>query len=267
MEILVLAVFALGVGGAMSWFDGGDGGPVDPPEDDNGETIIGNDDGNYLTGTEKNDNIFGNDGNDKVFGNKGDDNIYLGAGNDSTVPNESSPYFGQAGDDLIRGNAGNDNLFDGMGKNQLFGDLGNDILASFDLLDSATEANGADQLFGGFGNDVLFGDDGDAMTGGANNDVFVVLVHPNSDAAVDIKDFDATEDTGISLVLTSSTDAELPSDLSDTTAIDGRITQTVTASGVMLALDGKDAAFVEGATAEIAAEKLALIVVAAPTTT
>lgn len=141
------------------------------------DVVRAGDGDDQVSGEGGNDELFGDEGNDNVFGGAGDDRIFLGDGNDVSAGQS-------AGDDFLRGGSGDDVIIDDQGSNTIFGDLGSDVLNAIDL-DSAA---GSDTIFGGFGADELFGDDGDTLTGGAGQDMFIVDEQDVSDAPVRISD-------------------------------------------------------------------------------
>lgn len=159
-----------------------------------------------LAGLEGNDTLSGGDGDDRLFagagddagiGGTGNDRLFLGDGDDTTQPALDAGH--DAGDDLIRGGAGADMLIDGQGSNTLFGDLQNDRLIAVDGLqaDGTVESSDKtpDRLDAGYGNDTLVGDEGDMMTGGPGDDLFVVAVPSIApDAPAVVTDFDIRDD-------------------------------------------------------------------------
>ncbi|MEM9924367.1 MAG: hypothetical protein AAF915_11555 [Cyanobacteria bacterium P01_D01_bin.50] len=147
-----------------------------------------------------NDTIYGNDGNDLLYGQNREDIIYGGKGRD----------FAEGGDgnDLVKGNQGKDTLygdsFEGepfstvSGDDTVIGGGGSDLVFGGKGNDSLEGNNGKDELTGGQGNDILDGGNGkdkligtdtvffapqqfgfgagekDTLTGGKNNDTFVL---------------------------------------------------------------------------------------------
>jgi hypothetical protein len=103
------------------------------------------------------DTILGGGGNDVIFGEGGDDSIRGEAGFDE--------IDGGAGNDTITGDGGNDTITGGAGDDQLDGGIGNDLL---------TGGIGADTVLGGAGNDTVAVSQGDVVTGGDGDDLFVL---------------------------------------------------------------------------------------------
>ncbi|MFV1495264.1 calcium-binding protein [Phaeobacter sp. JH20_02] len=153
---------------------GGDGADTLDESTDTGATA-GN---NTLSGGAGDDTIDGGDGNDvlrgggdadDLDGGAGNDTIFAGNGDDVAVTGGDGEdlIFGGAGDDSVTGGNDNDELRGGDGDDTLEGDDGNDVLRG---------GEGADSLDGGNGKDFLYTSkgDGDVLTGGDGNDVFVL---------------------------------------------------------------------------------------------
>ncbi len=156
------------------------------PSANSGLIGIGND---TLYGNEGNDSIFGQNGTDFLYGGSGDDyaeggnnndTIYGDTGNDVLYGDDFEQSPGVSGDDLVYGGAGRDQIYGGRGKDNLYGESGNDNLFG---------GQGNDLLDGGDGNDKLIGTDTDffgqiqlgfgvgeidTLTGGGNNDTFIL---------------------------------------------------------------------------------------------
>ena len=148
------------------------------------------------------DRIFGGAGDDVATGGAGDDRIFLGDGDDVSVAGPDGSADG--GDDLIRGGSGQDVIADGFGANRIFGDTGQDHIST---VDNAQSPGTADTVHGGFGDDTLIGDAGDALTGGAGADSFVVAARSaTTDAPAMLIDFDVREDL-FSVVLLETPEA------------------------------------------------------------
>lgn len=174
------------------------------------DLLAGLEGGDTLNGGAGEDRIFAGAGDDTGIGGAGNDRIFLGDGDDTTQPSLHDDQ--DAGDDLIRGGAGADMLIDGSGSNTLFGDLQNDTLIAVDGLQVDGSIQGSDTmpdtLDAGYGNDTLVGDEGDILTGGEGDDLFVVAVPsiaPGAPAVV--TDFDIRDDL-FSVVFLQDTPAD-----------------------------------------------------------
>ncbi len=190
MEFFLLPILAL-IGVALLLDTGGD----DDDEETVGETP--ENDLNYLQfgpeddlseGTSDNDAMYLGVGDDFATGGLGNDKIFMGEGQDATVDLGKDGSFeteGMEGDDFIRGGEGRDILVDALGSNTIYGDTGYDRI---NAIDAEGDEGTPDTLYGGFGRDVLFGDNGDVMSGGAQEDRFTVLATDNMDP-VTITDF------------------------------------------------------------------------------
>ncbi|MCU0525078.1 MAG: hypothetical protein MUF72_09660 [Elainella sp. Prado103] len=147
-----------------------------------------------LVGTQYDDTIYGYAGNDILDGGDGIDYLYGGQGDDTYVIKNNylqfiTEYANQGYDTIISGISYTlgvnvealyllDNAYSGIGNgldnymagnevdNVLFGNAGNDRISG---------GGGNDYLDGGDGNDSLTGDDADLLSGGAGNDLFIVL--------------------------------------------------------------------------------------------
>ena len=165
------------------------------------DTIVGSAAIDSILAGEGDDVVFAAAGDDAVSGSEGDDRVFLGDGEDVYAPDESDPES-TAGDDFVRGGADDDIIMDSLGANTIFGDLGDDVISVVDGLSQdgtitvpTSELGSSDEATGGFGDDGLLGDDGDTLTGGADEDLFGVLITSEREQdVVDITDFDTEED-------------------------------------------------------------------------
>lgn len=191
MELMVLPILALLGLVFLVDFGGDDDGDVEPkpptPEGEFNYMQFGSED-DTSAGTADADAMYLDEGDDLATGGEGDDRIFLGNGQDSTVQlNEDGSFdiAGMEGDDFIRGGAGRDILVDSLGSNTIFGDTGYDRMNS---VDAEGDEGTPDTMYGGFGNDVLFADNGDVLSGGAQDDRFQITVTDDMDP-VTVTDF------------------------------------------------------------------------------
>lgn len=188
------------------------------------------------------DLVFGGDGDDQIYGEEGDDTLRGGTGNDW--------LFGGEDNDYLLGKDGNDNLSGGTGTDLLKGGRGDDVL---DGTDGAEDATDSDTLEAGDGNDRLFGDNGDLLSGGEGVDSFEVIVDPNSDSMVHIRDFDMTAvdgDAVETITLLDQNGDQIP--LEDLLQLDAPMLTIVDAedgTGALLQFNDVNVALVEGVSA------------------
>ena len=144
------------------------------------DELYGNKGNDKLYGQTPDDTIDGGPGNDLIEGGEGNDQIYGRNGDDLLYGDDQEQNPGVSGDDTVYGGNGNDQIFGGRGKDDLIGDAGNDGLVGGQGNDSLSGGSGKDRLIGtdtaffgqlqqGFG----FGEI-DTLTGGINNDTFVL---------------------------------------------------------------------------------------------
>lgn len=189
-----------------------------------------------------NDLLFGGDGNDELYGAEGEDTLRGGTGDDW--------LFGEAGSDYLLGKDGNDSLSGGTGTDLLKGGRGDDVLDGTDGVEDATDS---DTLEAGDGNDLLYGDNGDVLSGGAGVDSFEVIVDPNSDSMVHIRDFDLTAvdgDAVETITLLDQNGDQIP--LEDLLQLDAPMLTIVDAedgTGALLRFNDVTVALVEGVSA------------------
>ena len=164
-----------------------------------GDDLLGGNEGDdTLSGGTGDDRLFGSPGVDVGLGGDGNDKIFLGDGDDTTVDPLGTSQ--DAGDDFIRGGDGADTLTDTLGSNRIHGDLGADQIITIDGLQndgtlSGQDSGTTDSVHAGFGNDTLVGDDGDILTGGEGEDLFVVATAIQSPGTpVVLTDFDLRDD-------------------------------------------------------------------------
>lgn len=175
------------------------------------DILFGGFDADALRGGADDDLLFGGAGRDTLLGETGDDILIGGSDFDS--------LNGGAGDDIVSGvEIMPDDLDDpglaevtaqittlvelrhGAAAADRFGARIERAVLSANAEQADPEAGGLvprpDLVEGGDGNDTLFGDYGDVLTGGAGQDLFVVVHEPDTEP-VTIRDF--TEDDLISL--------------------------------------------------------------------
>lgn len=208
------------------------------------DTVSSGDGDDRMMGGTGDDVIFSGAGNDLVRPGDGDDRVFLGAGNDFVA-------IDSEGDDFIRGGKGADFIDDRAGANTIFGEEGADIIIATD--DDETE--GADSVHGGYGNDTILADEGDTVTGGANEDQFLVEIgDATDDAPTIITDMNPDEDRVTLLFNENAVNAEVELLQADNgedvnVLVDGNL-QTVL-QGVELAdLDGSNFAMASNETGE-----------------
>ncbi|MDZ8108304.1 MAG: calcium-binding protein [Nostoc sp. DedQUE12a] len=141
-----------------------------------------------IDGFSGNDKLYGQDGQDVIYGIFGDDYIEGGTDNDLIRGGDQNDIL--YGDDAgSPGVSGDDTIFGDNGYDRLYGGRGNDILNGNAQDDSLYGGQGYDSVNGGNGNDILIGTDiqfdgqlqqgfgfgeKDTLTGGENNDTFVL---------------------------------------------------------------------------------------------
>ncbi|MGH1331879.1 MAG: calcium-binding protein [Paracoccaceae bacterium] len=236
-----------------------------------GESIVAGPGDDYVDSKGGDDRIFAGsgddtvnagDGNDRMLGGTGDDVIYGGAGQDLVRPGDGDDrvFLGSGndfvqksdeGDDFIRGGKGADFIDDRAGANTIFGEEGADLLIAVDE-DGAANA-GADTVHGGYGNDIIIADEGDVVTGGANEDQFFVEIGTaNDNDPTLITDMNPAEDRVTLLFNENAVNAEVELLQADNgedvnVLVDGNL-QTVL-QGVKLAdLDGSNFAMASSET-------------------
>lgn len=164
--------------------------------------IKGNSLTNYLFGEVGEDTLNGEGGNDELYGGVGEDKMYGGEGDDyldgwegddtlysgtTDNPNEigtgNDTLVAWYGKDTLYGQDGNDWLDGSYDNDYLDGGDGNDILGNPASPDYPSGEPGNDTMNGGNGNDTLYGGgyatsgmqpEYDILTGGADNDIFVL---------------------------------------------------------------------------------------------
>ncbi|PWK61163.1 Hint domain-containing protein [Roseicyclus mahoneyensis] len=81
---------------------------------------------------------------------------------------------GGTGNDLIYGEGGNDSILGGGGADTVEGGAGNDTIRGGDGNDLLAGGTGADVIFGDAGNDTIMVGQGDSVTGGDGDDLFIL---------------------------------------------------------------------------------------------
>ncbi|MBW4615052.1 MAG: pre-peptidase C-terminal domain-containing protein [Desmonostoc vinosum HA7617-LM4] len=134
-----------------------------------GDDLVYGDAGvDILIGGTGNDSLYGGSDNDTITGEDGDDQLFGDDGNDTLIGDLTSGGFGN---DILKGGKGDDRLFAGDGDDQLSGGEGKDQLNGDIGNDSLEGGNGDDIVFGGIGDDVVKGNNGaDVVIGGGGND-------------------------------------------------------------------------------------------------
>jgi Ca2+-binding RTX toxin-like protein len=247
--------FAGGAGNDLAFGRNGD----DTLDGDEGEDLIDGGNGNdQLSGGDDYDWLAGGNGDDSMDGGAGRDIMLGGAGDDTML--------GGSGDDALVGSTGADQLYGGVGDDFLDGASptnGQSLADGFesderDELTQTIEANhgsaatsddidrflrdlasqdgedAPDALYGGAGEDLLVGNDGDTLSGGTDEDLFI-LPWQSGDDPVTITDYDAAGET---VYVQISGDIDTAYDFGVRDAADG--------SGLEVVLDGDTVAMLSG---------------------
>ncbi|MDJ0571781.1 MAG: calcium-binding protein [Pleurocapsa sp. MO_192.B19] len=159
----------------------GQGGDDNISGNDGDDSLIGNSGSDDIVGGNGNDTIEGGSESDRLLGEAGNDSIRGGAGGDRILGGDGDDDLGGlSGDDLIIGDDGNDYLDGCSGNDTLEGGAGDDLVLGGDGADEITGNDGNDSLRGGAGDDTLIGGSGDdSLNGNANNDL-LIGIDPNS---------------------------------------------------------------------------------------
>lgn len=218
---------------------------ADTIEGGSGNDVIEGGDGNdVLRGQADQDIVVAGAGNDVVAGGSGSDFLIGGDGSDTMSGSLGADWLeGDDGNDTLNAGFGDDTLLGGTGADTLDGGAGNDLLIGtavqntpFDTDDIVAFRNGdanfadvlgvpsdvsiplpdddaADVLNGGDGSDDVVLGAGDTGTGGAGEDIFVVLAEAGTsqNGPSVITDFDGGSDA---LLVLSDPDDPTPPVLS-----------------------------------------------------
>lgn len=231
------------------------------------DTLTGGDGQDLIDGGNGNDVIFGGAEYDWLAGGNGDDSISGGAGVDIITGGAGDDtLLGGAGGDVLIGSTGADQIYGGAGNDFLDGvspDEGQSLADAFNTdergeitqtiqtnfgsaattedinrfmrdLASQDGTDAPDALYGGVGEDILAGNDGDTLSGGADEDIFIVPWQAGNDP-VTITDYDTAAE-GVYIQITGDIEAAYDFGLRD--ADDG--------SGVEVVLDGDTVALLTG---------------------
>ncbi|WP_363737436.1 Ig-like domain-containing protein [Sphingobium sp. LMA1-1-1.1] len=131
--------------------------------------------------------VDGGAGNDTIYASDLGDNIFGGTGNDTLYGGRLDDWLlGGDGDDVLDAGTADQNALGGDG-NYLNGGAGNDLLRGREGSDWLEGGEGADTLTAGAGDDILAGGagDGDILTGGLDNDQYLVRLGEGADIAED----------------------------------------------------------------------------------
>lgn len=235
------------------------------------DTLQGGPGSDALDGGIGDDVLYGGIGEDVLVGAAGNDQLFGGANDDALI--------GGAGDDTLEGGNGDDILVGSTGADQMYGGNGNDIIdgvtpnsatsmtsgleefradLTSDLrtqispdvtdadigrfLDDIVSAEGTqapDGLYGGAGQDSLVGDNGDTISGGADQDLFAVNWFPGH-AAVQITDYEAALREEVRIVLDANVTIAPQFGMRD--ASDGTGVQVLVGQEIVATLSGVAAA-------------------------
>ncbi len=160
----------------------------------------------YAEGGAGDDTLTMRPGDDVALGGSGADSIDGGLGNDTLWGDDGDDQItGSKGDDELHGGAGNDTLTGSGGADSLDGGTGADVLYGNHSGAPGDTEDGADTLSGGEGDDALHLGGGDAGTGGAGADCFMLYDPGASGTVAQVTDFEASEDM-IGVVYAPQTD-------------------------------------------------------------
>ncbi|HYZ33446.1 MAG TPA: hypothetical protein VE684_14340 [Crenalkalicoccus sp.] len=129
------------------------------------DSLAGGAGADYLIAGDGQDTLDGGDGNDVLYGEAGHDSIAGGAGNDWA--------YGGFGNDTMSGGDGADVLYGQWGDDSISGGAGVDYLFGYDGNDTLDGGEATDAIHGDAGNDLIYGGPGfftDILTGGDGND-------------------------------------------------------------------------------------------------
>ena len=162
----------------------GQGGDDNISGNDGDDSLSGNSGSDDLLGGNGNDTINGGSESDSLLGETGDDSIFGGAAGDRLLGGNGNDFLaGDGGNDLVFGEAGNDSLNGGSGNDTLEGNAGDDLVLGNDGADEIIGNDGNDNLRGGAGDDTLIGGSGnDSLSGDSNNDLLIGIDPSNSDS-------------------------------------------------------------------------------------
>jgi Ca2+-binding RTX toxin-like protein len=247
-------------------FDGGEGNDLIFGRN-YADTLTGGAGQDLIDGGNGNDVLFGGADYDWLAGGNGDDSLDGGAATDILTGGAGDDtLLGGGGDDVLLGSTGADQLFGGAGDDFLDGvtptngqsladafnvdergELTQAIQTNFGIaattddidrfmrdLSSQEGVDAPDALYGGTGEDILVGNDGDTLSGGADEDIFIVPWSQGHDP-VSITDYNTA---GESVYVHISGDIEARYDFGVRDASDG--------TGVEVVLDGDIVAMLSG---------------------
>ncbi|KPD14235.1 calcium-binding protein [Phaeobacter sp. 11ANDIMAR09] len=167
----------------------GDAGDDSLHGDSGDDTLNGGSGDDLLHGEYGDDSLAGGAGHDSLYGHFGADTLMAGGGDDLAHAGQGNDSLnGEHGNDALHGNDGDDTLQGGAGQDSLFGGLGNDFVWGAD------DGSEQDYLNGGDGDDTLVAGGGDIVTAGAGADAIWAEDLAASGEAVQLMDFDSTED-------------------------------------------------------------------------
>lgn len=231
------------------------------------DTLTGGAGQDLIDGGNGNDVLFGGADYDWLAGGNGDDSLDGGAGTDILTGGAGDDtLIGGVGDDVLLGSTGADQLYGGTGDDFLDGvsptngqsladafnidergELTQAIQTNFGIaattddinrfmrdLSSQEGVDAPDALYGGAGEDILVGNDGDTVSGGADEDIFIVPWSQGHEA-VTITDYNTA---GESVYIQISGDIETRYDFGVRDASGG--------TGVEVVLDGDVVAVLSG---------------------
>jgi Ca2+-binding RTX toxin-like protein len=230
------------------------------------DTLAGGLGDDLINGGLDDDVLQGGNGEDLLVGGQGNDNLQGGRGEDFLI--------GGSGDDTLDGGEDDDILVGSTGADSLYGGAGDDVLDGVSpeagaslktgvaalvegftedarvvfptitdadinrfLADFASEEgeHAPDALFGGAGEDALLGDNGDTLSGGADEDRFAVN-WTTGNAPVQITDYDTVASEEILIVVSDNLPGPPVLGLRD--SFDGSATQILVNGEVAATLTG-----------------------------
>ncbi|RUS60987.1 calcium-binding protein [Pseudorhodobacter sp. E13] len=212
------------------------------------DTLIGGSGDDLLVGAAVDDSLQGGAGEDLLSGGEGDDTLEGGADDDFLIGSTGADQlYGGAGDDVLEGISPNPSLSLSRGLDEIraefivqartvFPEVTDADINRF-LSDFASEGGAAapDALYGGAGEDALLGDNGDTLSGGADEDRFAVS-WADGNAPVQITDYDTVAGEEILIVIDDATQGTPVLGVRD--AAVGPATEILVDSDVVAVLNG-----------------------------